>query len=326
MELDLRVSPTLRPWPYNIFLDYIEKWGGDEYYNADFARAIKFMESIATSYPKNKDNSSQPRIKITAQDILTSTILIKKITPWAKEIRKKLFGSPKPPFNWEGAVGWIQTGAKKKYHDKYYQEFQKLTDKWETLSNEFTKYHKQLILKQPILPYVKKGDPWIRREAVNGPKMAHLEQESKGVAKATGFSQQALVMFILAGIKPLALRMNISTNENYHQLSDEELLYQKEVVLRIRARDFASRELSDIYRELKKELTIKKEIKIKDKHVRIHELVQKLGPPPNREKPGSYKYWKKAIAEWERKYPKDQPKMWHNLRDAWERMEAKFDL
>jgi len=317
-ELRLKLPPHLSGWPYNIFANTLKKFGKNEFYPSDFADSIQQIESIATSFPQSQPQDTET-IKIipTPEDFLLSEAIAKKITPWAEGIRKKIFGSPEPTFNWGGAVEWIEKEAEKKYCDKVPEG---LIDKIDALAGKLAKHDIQLSVKRPLLPYAKKGDEWKHNVYVNGPNLKLLERETRKVAKITGFSQQALVMFILAGIKPLAVRVSIKTTTYFH----EDWPPRKEVILTVRAKDFSDRELKAIYRQLKKELTLKREIPLKEKHVRLYRLIEALGPPPK--EPGLIKkYWSHALDEWEKRYPKEKkPYDWQGLRSAWKTIEKKL--
>jgi hypothetical protein len=102
--------------------------------------------------------------------------------------------------------------------------------------------------------------------------------------------------------------------------------FKREVILTINARDFTFRELQDIYRDLKKELVAKREIPVKEKHVRVYELIRKLGNPPRRGESGHYKFWQGALRAWKKRYRDERPQSWQGLRDLWERKIKTFRL
>lgn len=303
---------------YSIFLKLINSWGKDKFDYSDFAKALSFMNSVEISLAREKEEGKDNLFfsELTFQDILTSEFLLNKITPHVEEVRKKIFGSPKAPFDWNGAVEWIENEAKKPGKNKV--NIKELKNKLKKLSKELSENYKFLTLSARSLPYQKKNDEWLHRVNVNGPKLFHLENETRSMAKAAGFSQPALVIHVLTGIKPLVPRVDINTSLLLHKLSEQETLSRREINLKIRAKDFTFRELQRIYRMIRKEITLEKGKTLKQKHLRIYNFIRELGKPPSRGELGYWKFWNNAQKKWNEKYPDDEYKSWQGIRKTYE--------
>ena len=324
--LEKKTPKYLRGKPYDIVSDLIKRAGKDKFDFLTFSPddAIEKMERIKISYPQNKrgerDNLSFS--ELTSHDILTSEFLADKIIPWIEEVRKKIFGSPNPPFDWDGAVEWIESEAKKGYEKKMPKE---LRNEIKEISMKSSKYYMNIFRKRHLLPYAKKNDEWEHNVPVNGPKLELLEHETRSMAKATGFGQQTLVIHVLSGIKLLVPRVYITTSLHLHKLSEQETLSRREIILKIRAKDFTFRELQRIYRMIRKEINLEKDKALNSRHLRIYNLITELGMPPSRGQPGHWKFWNTAQKKWNKKYPDHKYEYWQGIRGAFERIIAKLE-
>lgn len=330
--LKSRIPPTLPPRAYTAYCNYAEKYGKERYYHSDFQDAMCWMESLTLSCPEirlSSQSTNAPEfapVEITSQDILTSSILMEKIAPRIKKIRREIFKSSKPRFDWPGAIEWLEAESEK-YKEKqpWPKEFM---DKYDAAAKEAGKHNLRVRASVPILHYVKKYDGSESSEMthsvhVRGPKLRILERETEYLSCETGLSQAVWVIHVLTGLKPSFPRIICDEIWRKLKISDSEILIRKEVVLTIRAKDLSFRELQRVYKEIKKMLAPEKQYPIRDKHLKIKDLIDKLGKPPQRGHPEHREYWKKAIKEWEKRYPDQKPNRWDNLRDAWERLDAK---
>lgn len=284
----------------------------DRFYQYDIPGAIELMERLRLSNLKDKKS------ELTDEDIITSDYLIDKIAPWVEDVRKKIFGSPEPAFDWDGAVKWIEN--RNKDARKSTRAMKGLRNKFKELAKELGKNYQELRRSRRVIPYAKKGDEWMHNVPINSLDLYILEQETRRIAKVTGFPQQSLVVHVLSGNKPIVPRVGIHTLEHFCKLSDQETLYGVEIILEIRAKDFRFRELYKIYQTIRKELELVKNKPFKEKHLRFYRFIKDLGKIPDRGKKGHYKFWNEAKEEWNKKFPNNKYKSWQGLRAAYERI------
>jgi hypothetical protein len=304
----------LRGQAYSDFCNYTNSFGRDSYFVSDFQPAVELIERFAIHSIISKNDAKEHALmsRLDHADALTSEILVEKITPWAEDLRRKLFGKPGPPFDWDGAMSWIEDEVKRGEPVP-----KDLVRQVEKTSKDLARFHIKIIVRIELLPYAKKGSEWKVNVPARTDRLAALESETRRIAKATGFSQTALVMFVLAGIKPLVSRVSASFTESSSSLPTDQALYGKQISLTFRASDFTARELQRLYARIKQELKLKRTVPKKEKHLRVYQLVQELGPPPKGH--GYWKYWEEALKRWQQKYKKEPPRTVQGLRGIWER-------
>lgn len=317
-ELKKHTPPHLKGEPFSQYSKIIEKQGRETFYNNDFHEAIKLMESIKISFSqKGKSDSSE----LTPQDIITSDFLLDKIDPWVEQVRKNLFGSSELPFDWDGAINWIEKEVKKPIKNKDDIKTDKVKELREQLRKELAKRYIYLSERRYLLPYIKKDSEWVQNVAAIGPRLFLLEYETRKMEEATGFNQASLVMYVLSGITPLLSRYRISTSFHAHTILNKEQILWKEVELKFRSRDLKFEELLGIYNQIKKSLTIKREISLKEKSVRINKLVKELGLPPRGIRgERNKKYWEKTKDLWNDRYPNEQYNDWRAIAQQYDRI------
>lgn len=311
--LEKAAPKELKGRPYEVVSEAINQFGGGEFYYEDLSDAIALMKKVEKS-------PSQP--KFIYQDILTSEFLLEKITPWVEEVRKKIFGSPKIPFKWNQAIKWLEDKPKKlgKTNEKDKDKLKKLINKLNELRKELKENHIYFKpFKRRFLPYAKKGDEWIHNVIVNNSELEFLEFETQRMVQCTGFSQASLVVHILSGIKIVVPRISISTSTSFRPLSEKETLSNKEITLKIRAKDFTFRELLSVYKKIKKEINLEKDKSLNEKQLQVYNFIRELGDPPHPGEQGRYRYWYIAKNKWNDKYPKYEYGSWQGIRKAYER-------
>ncbi|MGB9006636.1 MAG: hypothetical protein WCB96_13000 [Candidatus Aminicenantales bacterium] len=324
--LQYKLPPSLRGQPYNDYRAIERQSPRDNYSPEDYLVAHEFIKRLAISQPPafasnfktNKKLIRRNQIlphKFGPADALTSEILIEKITSWAEGLRKKLFNSPKPPFDWDGSIKWIEEEVQSKKR----RVPKSLQNDLGRLATKLRLYNIRLSPERDLLPFARKGDPWRHSVPVCGPRLENLERETRSVAKATGFYQASLVMFVLAGIKPLVPRIKILDSQSSSTLPTGEIIAGKEISLTFRAYDFSGRELQRLYEQVKRDLKIKRATSFKEKHFRIYSLVRSLGIPLAKNEPGHFGFWERASLKWNQKY-RDAPRSWQGLRGAYERL------
>ncbi len=322
-RLQDKLPPNLKGQPYDEYCAIARGSSQNHYTDDDFQVAQDMIERFAVSQSQFQPAPVAPRVrsnkkptKLGPIDLLTSEILVEKITPWAEGLRKKLFNLPGPPFDWDGAIKWIEEEAQSKKQ----RAPKSLRNDLDRLARKLRLYNIRLSTERDFLPFARKGDPWRNSVPVCGPRLENLERETRSVAKATGFYQASLVMFVLVGIKPLVPRIKILDSQSWATLPTGKIISGREVNLTFRAYDFSGRELQRLYEQVKRDLKIKQATSFKEKHFRIYNLVRSLGIPPAKHEPGHFGFWEKASLNWNQKYRDDPPRSWQGLRGAYERL------
>ncbi|HUU51375.1 MAG TPA: hypothetical protein VMW81_10530 [Nitrospinota bacterium] len=315
---EIHTPDYLKGKPFEQYSETIETFGRENFYPSDFSKAIKLMERFRISFSEEETSRFS---KLTPQDIIRSNFLLKKIDPWVKNTQKKIFNSIKPPFNWNEAIEWIEKEAKKYIKNKDDMEINKVKELREELGKELAKEYKILSEKIYLLPYVKKDNEWVQKIHAIGLKLSTLECETRRMSKATGFNQASLVMFVLIGIKPLLPRYKISISIPVYIMPNKEQIISKEVEIVFRCRDLKFRELYEMYKKIRKQLNIEREIPLKGKSERVNELIEELGQPPlgTRGK-RNQRYWEKAKDLWNNRNPDEQYSDWRGIAQQYDRI------
>lgn len=330
---EIHTPDHLRGKPFEQYSEIIETFGRENFYPVDFSEAINLMERFIISFPEEETSSFS---KLTPQDSITSDFLVDKIDPWVKQIRKDLFGSSKQPFDWDQAIKWIENQEKRSrgpkkdpeiisnlirqaksekkkkrlYKPKALEELRKKLDRPLSLS-----------LSRPSLPYIKKNKDPLHWIPADGSKLTALAYETEKIERATGFNQASLVMYVLSGIKPLLPRYRISIKTHAYTMPNKEQLTSREVELVFRCRDLKFGDLLRIHKEIKKSLSLKREIPLKEKSERVYKLIKELGPPPHGIRGKRNKqYWEKAKGSWNNRYPDEQYKDWRAVVQQYDRI------
>lgn len=136
-------------------------------------------------------------------------LLIKHVETWIAAIRIELFGGPGAPFTTYGrAVGWMKREAKKQppLSEKDRKRLRVLDDEVMDRLQEYVSITRQKASFDRsglVLPYADFPDRWVKKLPVRADKpLGPLAEESKKIAETTGFTQVAVVAWILADIRP----------------------------------------------------------------------------------------------------------------------------
>ena len=331
----------LKGMPFRIYAGVIRLQEKDAYEWTEIKPTIKMLGEICEDEDYNiditKDRKKQETEFIIDQtEDLKRDFLIDKISPWVENIRIKLFKSSEPSFDWDGAVKWIEAESEK--HKKDATIPKDLINRIKEVEKEISKYYASIDKKRRGLPYAKKDDEWEFDACVCSPNLALLEKETQRMAKATGFPQSSLVIYVLAGRKPPLSRVSLIARTHSIKISDSESilkslrgetpepesLIRNEAILTIRSKDFRFEELLKIYKKLKESLSVGKEYSfsknVKEKYSLIYHFVNEFKLLPNSSKKPEWRFWENAHTEWNKRYPKYKYDSWRGLRKAHKRI------
>jgi hypothetical protein len=125
------------------------------------------------------------------------------------------------------------------------------------------------------------------------------------IAEHTGLPPDALVTYVLTGLKPARSRARLTMRENWYTLPSGEQIGVNEATVTFRARDLTDKELRTIYGMVRRHVGGKGTKGLRDADVDLWELVQNLGGPP-REHGSKGQFWEAVRERWNREHP-DHP-------------------
>lgn len=272
-----------------------------------------------------RDGGQSVELRQTATDRIFGDALIRALAPKVAEIRESKFGNQEPPCaNVEKAVTWIEQRsaedlkewrAKSEQRSKAHDEIQRLADE----------HLIELSFKSTLLPYQVPYDEHVKwTPAVPGTYLYDLAKETDRIAKRTGLPQDALVVHVLTGLKPVRSRVRVTERESHYTLPSGEQMHVNEAAVTFRALDLNDEELRSIYRMVKGHVGGKGTEALDDKDEYLWTLVQDMGGPPrmhgtkgpfwrtvqdkmNSEYPGAYTTWEGVKARYNRIVKRLQP-------------------
>jgi hypothetical protein len=303
------------------------------------------VERLLASGVADKDQriANKVALELTPDILLTSDFLVNKIRPWVEKVRAELFSSPAVPFkNFADAEQWI-----------------KQQEKLEPLVNydALEPFHKTLIevlnkrlpinysFNYPALFYLgsdgKPHDakishrapqdwtvPQTRENARKFTALNWLENETRIMARGTGFSQTSLVNLVLTGTAPILQRYKVTGHIDYQSLPTGEELNPIHINMEIWARDLTFEELRSIYNDCRETLQLKKH-KLKEgkelakSHQEIYQLVKANGGPPKAK--GKVKFWESIKKEWNDSHPQGKYRTWKGIKLAYDRIMSNLE-
>ncbi|NQT72023.1 MAG: hypothetical protein HQ553_04545 [Chloroflexi bacterium] len=305
---------------------------------ANVSKAVGFVARMASNLAKPEGEANNPTwLPLGAVDDLTSEYLSDKIEPWVITVRQEVFGSDDASFSTLHEAGeWMERQSKQDEH---------------TVDFDFQAYRETL---PQLMRITKRGSPgarieyyrWIRYPAANG-KMKHvsfgapypqdwsvhqmresargfsplswLGNETRIMERATGFKQPSLLMFILAGWKPLLLRYEAKATVVPQELPTGEQLWTQTVHLKIRAGDLSQAELTDAYHSARHFLRIRKATKRNPEHAQLYRLVRERGGPIKGV--GAMSFWQSIQDELNRGRESHRKyRTWRGPRNAYNRL------
>ncbi len=278
----------------------------------------ELIESLIISVPPGT-SKSQLQVELSPRNLLYSYFLLDKLSLSVKAIRRSIFDSKEAPFKTtEEATNWVEQEGQKK--PRYLEDANELMIKLQEMT------HWSVLSK--ALPYI--GKDGQRRNTVvwAGTLFERLADETKKMARATGFNQDSLVMHILTDVKPYFPLAQIITHIGNYDAPSGETFTTHRVELNIMARDLSTNQLNQLYKEMREKLGIVSDRHIKEDDLKLYETVRRLGYPPEQIKKsritkrakGTVDFWKKVKEECEQGEKQIKRTTWNAYRVAYRRL------
>ncbi len=272
------------------------------------------------------EQSSDPVVKYSRKDFVTSDYLIQKINPGVQNLRNELFGASETPFDQDvkSAVSWIIEEAKKPLP----KDIQEKVDKGNKIMKRVLdlKMSGRIIssftLTRDTLDYPG-YDGYVHRVPVGeNPKLKTFHKAVEKMSKATGFEEYALTIYVLTGLKPLLPRMKVVPMIQWAELPDNQYINRKYVLITLNATDLTYKELKLVYDRYRSSLNIKKKKPIsKDQFELFQMVVDKNGPPKKK----ATHFWNDLLKEWNNIPGKKIYKTWEGVYRVYNRIIKTLD-
>jgi len=291
------------------------------------------VERLAPLLQAGNATTSVP--ELTSDSLLTSDFLADRILPWIELVRTELFGSRDAPFHGiRQSEQWIDQQAKDqrllpvggKFDEPISSgRFRLAVPPKRTFEymGEDGKVHKVTMTDIHIGEW---KDPELRpRRTEQGiPALRWLENETRIMARSTGFTQPALIQFILVGVRPVLPRYQVRGETVYQVTPAGDILQPFHVEIEIRARDLGFEELRQIYQIYRRQLQSRKAKALNEEHWLIYRLVKERGGPLSGK--GSVQFWKSVMEEWNTLHPEKRYSHWKGIKIIYERIIKRLEV
>jgi len=299
------------PEVVDILNDFISHERG--YLMSDIPKVIQAAGGPLGALLAERDNiGGGTELKSIRQDWLPSEFLIDLITPWVEDVREVLFGSKMAPFSSEEqAIRW-------------FGEVREKSSEWERQQDAFFK--KYPVMSAPWGKEVPHGHtPWLASKHEEYPRLPRLVQtnidlfyKAGEIDEATGFDFFSIVMYILANIKPVLPCFKLHTQEEVKKLPQGKDLVNRSVRVTIRG-ELSPDEWRSLYRDIRRELRLKRTKAFNEKHLEIYRMVQQRGSPPKQRGMGTA-FWESVRVEWNKGHPEDAYSTWREVKQVYCRL------
>ncbi len=290
---------------------YIERPYG--YYDQNVNDATLFVQRLMPLLAREdgkQSESTHTHSLLTPDVLLTSDFLADKIAPWVGMMRERLFGSPQARFqSMNEATKWIE------------HESQGLDEETREEANQLAERLQEIThwsISGKVLPHPGE-DGWLKNTPVwPGTSLELIADETLRMEKATGFNQASLVMYMLADIKPLLVRIRQTKHIAHYPLPTGEALTPRHITLDIWAKDLSFEDLQGVYKGIRKELKVVKKKGLKQEHWELYQIVQQKGGAPRGK--GTVAFWESVKDEYKEKCRDVKCGSWKAAKIAYDRM------
>lgn len=247
---------------------------------------------------------------------LTSDQLVRALAPQAKALRERLFGGPRAPFtSLKAAAEWIESND---YHATLASMTKEARERFEADRHEGHRvldaatemaFGARDLLQQTVygahtvntlLDYAKPGSRSVHRVAADKPSPLYtLASKTEEMADRTGFSETALVAWVLVGIRPSLPTARIEVNPRW----TKGIGHTRTVKIEVFVPGFTPSAWARLYDRVQAELGVTRYDKpLTAKHQALMEIVTKLGGPPTGTRRGAViEFWERVRANYQRK-------------------------
>ena len=278
--------------------------------------------AVLAQGPKTKSGLGEFVQKLSPDRLITSEYVLELIRPEVEAVRRKLFGSPEPPFKkYQEAVAWLERELRRKGQNRRLEQvFDRSYRKWERqawrLQRLTTKCIVSPSLKARTITYVKPGDEWTHSVAVRlGTRLAVLEDFLRKAEKRTGFSQPVLVMHVLTPIRAVLPRWTLSYTPPVGEYKPGGLF-----TVKILAQTVSWEDMRSIYQAINRTIGRSKASILDETDQVLLGVMKRLGDIPAR---GKMKYWQRVAEECRRQGARSL-RTGHAARMRFERLRRKL--
>lgn len=301
----------------------------------------KHLDNLAQALLASVKSPDDRMSELTADVLITSDFLADKIRPWVETVREELFHATKPPFaTLIEAEQWMESQSKfptKEDFTKIYKAQMALEElklyeghpfRMNAIMRSFSYLgtngrYKIVYIREPAPQDW--GVPQMREEASKYAPFNWLENETRIMARATGFTQLSLVQFVLVGTQPLLPRYVATGYGNYQALPSGEVMQPVRIDVEIRSKDLTFEELRRIYNDYRRILPLKKNKMLNRGHWEVYQLVGEMGPPPGK---GTVAYWESVRQRWNESHKGQKDRQyatWKGMQKAYDRIIQKLN-
>ena len=261
---------------------------------------------------------------------LASDHLAETILPWVELIRVEIIGSADVPFSdSQAAEYWITEQARREPIGSYEAKLKKFEAAMQRKRHlpPMPPFRTLFYLDaegkmQPAHIYqaAPKGGslPLKYRAPKRYTPLNWLDNETRAMEKATGFSQLSLVQYILRGIAPLLPRARASYKGHFDELPTGGTLARSHIQFDILTRDLTFDELRWLYMQHRDMLKAKRRKSPDDKGLALYRLAQQIrGPFCGK---GSKAAYERLMHEWNSSHPDSTYTDWRGVKAKYQRV------
>lgn len=288
---------------------------------------------------------------------ITAQLVASQIKPWIEDIRQKLFHSKSAPFaSLEDAeIWWNEAEKKTDEWLKRVDEWRGKTDEWLKRRDEWHTRWQAMLKKYPL---IKEGiGTWAALHKEGIPVELPTEEERQQldeinqhvesldageppeqdeqikiyeallddileIVKVTGFRFKSVKMCILADASPVLPNFTFGIIREAHQLPSGISILNRYARVTVRG-DLTFEDLRSLYRNIRRELGIKRSKGPTKKHLQLYEMVKRRGSIPH--KKGTVTFWRSVMKEWNNLHRQDKYKTWKGVKLAYDRIIAQLE-
>ena len=242
---------------------------------------------------------------LTPESILRGESLGEDLAPWARNLRKRLFGEAEAPCsNYKSAVRWM-----KEYDaEKHAIDFGPSIRTYQARRN---------------IRYFESDDTdTIMFARINSPLEKIIFASQKLVRELEiGLEWNSVVFYVLADIPPFIPPVEMGIHSYYVSLPSGRQAKFREATVKIRE-GFDLTYLRWMYDSIRQSMQLTKKKGVTARHLELCRLVKQKGGVPHGK--GTVAFWMSVTEEWNKSHPKSKYKTWKGVKIAYERVMSKL--
>lgn len=218
---------------------------------------------------------------------ITEDVLLETIADEVKRIRVEIFGKARAPFrSYQKAVEWIEAEEQRdraRRKSDLARVFE-LIDQVRNLADELTEAMGRpvaLSMSTPLLQYYKPGKGVLGVKVKRDSKLLPLQIFAQSASYSTGFTDESLVAYALAGVRPRLARITIGTTISSG-------LTPPKTTITILTQRPSWEDLRSVYQLIKEETRVKRPRLLDETANALVSAIRKLGGIPQK---GKNQFW-----------------------------------